>query len=66
MPTPEVSVATSNNFLKSGRRKTGAEVKATLICWKARSAEAFHSNWVSLRRSIRGAARELKFLTNRR
>ena len=66
MPTPEASVATSNNLSKSGSRRTGAVVRATLICWKARSAEALHSKQGNLSSSVSGAAKELKFLTNLR
>ena len=66
MPEPEASVVTSNNLSKSGRRRTDTEMSVSLICWKARSAGALHSNWDALRRSVRGAASELKFLTNQR
>ena len=66
MPELEASVATSNNLSKSGRRRIGAERSAILIYWKARSVGALNSNWDALRRSVRGAASELKFLTNRR
>ena len=44
IPMPEASAATSNNFVKSGNRRIGAVVRATLSYWKALSAAALHWN----------------------
>jgi hypothetical protein len=65
MPCIEASVSTSKTLSKSGTCSIGAVVRAVLRALKLASLASVHWSVCCFRQSVRGAAMELKFFTNR-
>ena len=66
IPTPDASQSSSNILSKLGMASIGASVNTFFKFWKLLLASKFHSNFLFLRKSVRGAAIVLKFRINRR